>query len=97
MSKPIEAEQKYANQSVLITGGGSGIGLAIAKRFASMGARTLIIGRSESRLKQAVNEIESVNPDGQHSICGRRCFKRNSDQGCSSKSQWYSTSHGCCS
>ena len=48
MSKPIEAEQKYANQSVLITGGGSGIGLAIAKRFASMGARTLIIGRSES-------------------------------------------------
>jgi len=66
MSKPIEAEQKYANQSVLITGGGSGIGLAIAKRFASMGARTLIIGRSESRLEQAVNEIESVNPGGQH-------------------------------
>jgi NAD(P)-dependent dehydrogenase (short-subunit alcohol dehydrogenase family) len=66
MSKPIEAEQKYANQSVLITGGGSGIGLAIAKRFVSMGARTLIIGRSESRLEQAVNEIESVNPGGQH-------------------------------
>jgi NAD(P)-dependent dehydrogenase (short-subunit alcohol dehydrogenase family) len=66
MSKPIEAEQKYANQSVLITGGGSGIGLAIAKRFASMGARTLIIGRSEARLEQAVNEIESVNPGGQH-------------------------------
>ncbi len=62
MSKPIEAEQKYANQSVLITGGGSGIGLAIAKRFASMGARTLIVGRSESRLAQAVSEIQSINP-----------------------------------
>ena len=66
MSKPIEAEQKYANQSVLITGGGSGIGLAIAKRFASMGARTLIVGRSESRLAQAVSEIQSINPVGQH-------------------------------
>ena len=66
MSKPIEAEQKYANQSVLITGGGSGIGLAIAKRFASMGARTLIVGRSESRLAQAVSEIQSINPGGQH-------------------------------
>ncbi|MDA7772041.1 SDR family oxidoreductase [Pseudomonadales bacterium] len=66
MSKPIEAEQKYANQSVLITGGGSGIGLAIAKRFASMGARTLIVGRSESRLARAVSEIQSINPSGQH-------------------------------
>lgn len=66
MSKPIEAEQKYANQSVLITGGGSGIGLAIAKRFASMGAKTLIVGRSESRLAEAVSEIQSINPSGQH-------------------------------
>ena len=65
MSKLIEAEQKYANQSVLITGGGSGIGLAIAKRFASMGAKTLIVGRSESRLAEAVSEIQSINPSGQ--------------------------------
>jgi len=66
MSKSNKAEQKYANQSVLITGGGSGIGLAIAKRFANMGATTLIVGRSEPRLEQAVNEIRSISAGGKH-------------------------------
>ncbi len=68
MSNNIETAQRYANQSVLITGGGSGIGLAIAKRFASMGATTLILGRSESRLAHAVDEIKSINGGGQHTF-----------------------------
>ena len=37
-------------RGVLITGGGSGLGLALAKRCAALGARVAICGRSEERL-----------------------------------------------
>jgi NAD(P)-dependent dehydrogenase (short-subunit alcohol dehydrogenase family) len=37
----------------LITGGGSGLGLAIARCMAAAGARVVLTGRNESRLKQA--------------------------------------------
>ena len=42
---------------VCVTGGGSGIGLAIAKKFAQCGALVLITGRNEEKLKNAVSEI----------------------------------------
>jgi NAD(P)-dependent dehydrogenase (short-subunit alcohol dehydrogenase family) len=41
----------------VITGGSSGIGLAIAKRFASEGAYVFITSRRESELEKAVAEI----------------------------------------
>src|SRR4051812_22475708 len=42
----------------LVTGGGSGIGLGTARRFASDGAHVTIAGRTEKRLVDAVREIE---------------------------------------
>ncbi len=42
---------------VCITGGSSGIGLAIAKKYAQCGAEVVITGRKESKLKAAVSEI----------------------------------------
>ena len=41
----------------IITGGSSGIGLAIAKRFVSEGAEVFITGRRQSELDKAVAEI----------------------------------------
>ena len=41
----------------VVTGGGSGIGLAIAKRFAAEGAKIVVAGRSKERLDLAVAEI----------------------------------------
>ncbi len=41
----------------LITGGGTGIGLAIARRIAEAGARVVITGRREGPLKEAVAGI----------------------------------------
>ena len=48
---------KLEGKTALVTGGGSGIGLAIARRFASEGARVFITGRNSERLAQAVAQI----------------------------------------
>ncbi len=52
---------KLRNDKVLIFGGGSGIGKAIAKRFCDAGAKVLITGRNEEKLKSAVLEINADN------------------------------------
>lgn len=52
-----------AGKTILVTGGGSGLGLAMAKAFSSLGARVAICGRNEDRLKSAAGVIgESGNP-----------------------------------
>lgn len=45
------------NKTILITGGGSGLGLEMAKKFASLGANIAICGRTESKLENAAEEI----------------------------------------
>jgi len=53
-----------AGFSALVTGGGSGIGLACAQRLAADGASVTIAGRSEERLRAAAKEIEAVAAGG---------------------------------
>lgn len=48
-----------SNKTIVITGGSRGIGFSIAKKFVSEGAKVLITGRSEERLKKAVSELGS--------------------------------------
>ncbi|MCL6525205.1 MAG: SDR family oxidoreductase [Thermoflavifilum sp.] len=54
----------HADQAVVvITGGASGLGLAMAKRFAAGGYITIIIGRNKNKLHHAQAEIGSrVHP-----------------------------------
>ncbi len=47
------------NKKALITGGGRGIGKAIALLFAHEGAEVWVIARSENQLKEVVDEIKS--------------------------------------
>jgi NAD(P)-dependent dehydrogenase (short-subunit alcohol dehydrogenase family) len=48
---------RFADKSVLVTGGSSGIGLAAAKAFAAEGARVVITGRDADALDRARSEI----------------------------------------
>jgi NAD(P)-dependent dehydrogenase (short-subunit alcohol dehydrogenase family) len=50
--------------AALVTGGGSGIGLGAAKRFAADGAHVTICGRTEDKLVAASDEIRAVAREG---------------------------------
>src|SRR6266576_1214032 len=49
-----------AGKNALITGGGSGINFAIAKRFAESGANVALIGRTKEKLDTAAEEIRQA-------------------------------------
>ena len=53
-------EDLYKNKVVLITGGGSGIGLEMARRFSLAGAKVIITGRNEEKLKKAVSTLSNT-------------------------------------
>ena len=50
-------------QTILITGGGSGLGLAMAQTFASLGSNIAICGRTEEKLRQATDKITEEAED----------------------------------
>ncbi len=47
----------FNHKTILITGGGSGVGLCCAKQFQSNGANVLIIGRNADKLNTACKDI----------------------------------------
>lgn len=53
---------KTTNHTVLITGGGSGIGLAIARLLSEQGNQVIITGRNEAKLQQAAAGLPDVTP-----------------------------------
>ena len=50
----------FENHVALIGGGGGGIGVAVARRFLESGAKVAIIGRNQSRLDEAVSQLDGL-------------------------------------
>jgi NAD(P)-dependent dehydrogenase (short-subunit alcohol dehydrogenase family) len=56
--------KRFDNQVVWITGGGSGIGRALALAFADEGATVAVSGRRDDRLNEVVSELEASGAKG---------------------------------
>jgi 7-alpha-hydroxysteroid dehydrogenase len=57
-------DDRLEGYAFLVTGGGTGIGKACAKRLAAGGAAVTVCGRTESRLAATVAEIEAAGVSG---------------------------------
>ena len=56
----LKGQKDYHNYNVLITGGSSGIGLAVARAYAARGAHVAIFARNEAKLSEAKSQIEAA-------------------------------------
>ena len=56
-------ELKFAGEPVLVTGGGSGIGQACCVALAELGASLVIVGRTESRLRETEALVRAKGAD----------------------------------
>jgi len=53
-------DSKFVDKVVVVTGSGTGIGQAIAKRFAENGATIILLGRRKEPLEQTRAELEKI-------------------------------------
>lgn len=53
----------FKDKLMVVTGGSSGLGLAISKKIADQGAKVYLIARNESKLESAADQINQKNPN----------------------------------
>jgi NAD(P)-dependent dehydrogenase (short-subunit alcohol dehydrogenase family) len=54
------AKKILTGKTAIVTGGGSGINFAIARRYADQGAKVALIGRTREKLEAAASEIKAA-------------------------------------
>lgn len=59
---------RFDGKNVYITGGSSGIGLAVAEQMAAAGSQVLIFSRNEARLREATEKILAVRRDERQKV-----------------------------
>lgn len=52
-----QAQERLKGRKIIVTGGGKGLGAAMAAKFVAEGASVLISGRNEKTLKETANKI----------------------------------------
>jgi len=76
------ADQRYASvfrpglfdgKTIMVTGGGSGLGRCTAHELAALGARLALVGRNPDKLRTAAEEIVRVYPEAADRISQHPC------------------------
>ena len=67
-------EDTLKDEVILITGGGSGLGLSMATKFAELGADIAICGRTEKKLKKAAETLNEHGTDVRYYPCDVRDY-----------------------
>lgn len=72
MYESVFRKDLFADQTMVVTGGGSGIGRCIAHELASLGAHVVLIGRKEAKLETVAEEIADDGGSASWHICDIR-------------------------
>lgn len=67
-----DSRTEFSDRVVVITGGGSGIGRAIAERYAAAGGHVVVVGRRQEPLKETVALIEAAGGRAKFHTCDVR-------------------------
>jgi NAD(P)-dependent dehydrogenase (short-subunit alcohol dehydrogenase family) len=59
----------FKDKVIVITGGATGIGFGLAKAFGTEGAKIVLAEPRESRLQEAVAELEKIGVEATYTIC----------------------------
>lgn len=51
---------RFTDKVVVVTGAGSGMGAATAKAFVNEGAKVVLVGRTEEKLKKVAAELPAA-------------------------------------
>ena len=81
----------FAGQTILVTGGGSGIGRCTAHELAALGAHVVLVGRKAEKLEKTAGEI---GEDG-GSASWHACDIRDEDQVAHAVSPPYTSTSRC--
>src|SRR5262249_18377687 len=69
MKSPANVGQPLAEQVAVITGAGRGIGAAIARNLAGMGASTVLLGRTAAHLTETARTITDLGGKAEVVAC----------------------------
>jgi NAD(P)-dependent dehydrogenase (short-subunit alcohol dehydrogenase family) len=61
--------REFAGKAAFVTGGASGIGLALGRAFAEAGCRVMLADIEEPALAEAVRSLEGLGPDIRGAVC----------------------------
>ena len=67
----------FTDKTVIVTGGGTGIGFEIAKSFVLCGAKVTIAGRRKDVLEEALLQIKNEIPRSENRILPLSCDMSN--------------------
>jgi NAD(P)-dependent dehydrogenase (short-subunit alcohol dehydrogenase family) len=60
---------RFAGLTALVTGGSSGIGLAVVRRLTAEGARVVFCGRDEAKGRDAESQVRAEGGDARYLVC----------------------------